>query len=124
MMLADLKEKRENRVVVTGTDPTAFREFLKYVYFLEINFEKITEDVLLQICALAHQYDVGSLVGANYNFMLDSLTVENVLARLRVAELYDFLELQADCWDFVEAETAAVIQDDSFLELPRVRSNL
>lgn len=93
-MLADLNEKQ---VVVNGTNPNVFRESLKFLYFHEINFEDITKDVLLDICALAHQYDVGSLVGAVYNYMLDFLKVENVLACLRVAEHYNFLELQTDC---------------------------
>jgi hypothetical protein len=50
--------------------------------------------------------------------MLNSLKVENILMRLRVAELHNYLELQADCWDFIKAETAAVIKHHFFLDLP------
>jgi hypothetical protein len=74
-MLADLKEKQEKWVVVNRTNPSALWEFLKFLHFPKINFEEIAEDVLLDICALAHQYNVGSLVAAVYNYMLNSLKV-------------------------------------------------
>ncbi len=120
MLLTDLKEKREKRVVIEGTDANAFRAFLSYLYLNEMKLCECTEDVLLKTCALGHLYDVGPLVSAILSYMHHSLKVENVLPRLLMAELYDFVKVQSHCWSFIEAKTNAVIQDESFLDLPKV----
>jgi hypothetical protein len=124
MLLADLRERQEKRVVVNGTDAKTFREFLSYIYFHDVKFDEFTEEALHAMFALAHQYQVEALVSAISRHMLDTLKVENVLGRLVMAELYDLCDFQSGCWSFVEAQTLAVIQDDSFFDLPKVGSRI
>lgn len=83
MLQNDMKEARESSAEVSGFDSMVVKELLRFIYYKEVEgLDKIAHDLLLA----AEYYQVEELKKLCEATIISSLTVENVLTSLILAD--------------------------------------
>eukprot|EP00112_Aurelia_sp_Birch-Aquarium-sp1_P026426 Seg937.3 transcript_id=Seg937.3/GoldUCD/mRNA.D3Y31 product="BTB/POZ domain-containing protein 2" protein_id=Seg937.3/GoldUCD/D3Y31 len=91
-----------------------FKEFLSFVYTEDLS---LSWDNLFPIAYLAKKYYIPSLTDECCKFLLDSLTVENVLKVLSQCVLVDEKEMANQCLKLVRVRIRELVRTEEFLKL-------
>lgn len=111
MFFGELKENGDVQMV--DVSDAAFKEFLQYFYLSEV---KLTEDNIASVIYLGHKYNVKKCVADCIEFLMDTLSSENVCAAMQIGILYNHHELTKICDELIIVSTEAVFKSAGFLE--------
>lgn len=104
--------KESTRVEISDASFDAFKEFIKYFYFdqMAISTENVGE-----LLYLANKYETLDLVLACSSFLLERVTVDNVVDCNSLACLFGLDQLKTKCKNIICIETYQVLKSESFL---------
>lgn len=83
MLQHNMKEAKENMMVVPDFDSTTMNEFLRFVYYNEVEDLPATAHKLVYA---AEKYQIDDLKEICIDEILSSLSVDNVLSSIEIAE--------------------------------------
>ncbi|KAK1786158.1 hypothetical protein P4O66_017872 [Electrophorus voltai] len=114
MFEVDMRERDDGTVTLSNLSPRAVRAFLDFAYLGEIEIVEENVDMLFQ---LASFLQVGVLLRACSDFLIQTLDVSNCLHLLAVAEGYGSSRLLSHATDFVMANFHMLCSSPDFLEM-------
>eukprot|EP00794_Sanderia_malayensis_P000029 gene29-619_t len=114
MLFGNLANSSE--IEINDTDPESFMEFLRYIY---CDHASLSQTNVFGILYLAKKYIIPSLGNICISYLMDNISVENVLEVLQSAWCYCEEKLERNCWCFLSRKTIDVIQSESFLDIDR-----
>ena len=79
----------------------------------------VSETTAVPLMYAAKKYLLIDLVDQCQQYLQENLTVENVCSILELSQVFDELELQSCCLEFICQHTLNVIKTDGFLQLSR-----
>lgn len=89
-----------------------FKEFLRYFYH---NSVEMTEKNVYEILFLAKEYGIDDLIDGCLSYMMNNITVDNAVAALYCASIFQLDALRDESTCFIGANTGAVLQSSAFL---------
>ena len=113
MLFGDLAECGDT-IEIKDCEPDSFAEFLRYVYCDQAN---LNPSNVLGILYLAKKYIIPFLVKECVNYLMENVTVNNLLEVLQAARCFSEGRLERHCWSILSRETWKTFQSDSFLEI-------
>ena len=113
MLYGELAENSE-MIEVKDCDPESFVEFLRFVYCDDANLNSIT---VLGVLYLAKKYIIPVLVKECILYLMENITIDNVLEVLHCARCFSEDKLERHCWSLVSRRTFQAVNSDSFLEI-------
>ncbi|KAG4077734.1 hypothetical protein HA402_011163 [Bradysia odoriphaga] len=100
-------------IVITDAGAAAFQEFLQFFYKGTV---ELTEDNAHEVLYLANKYYVHQAMCTCASFLIDRLSLKNVLRTLEMADLCDFDELQEKCEVFIGRNIEKISKSKEFLQ--------
>ena len=116
MFSHEMRENIMNQVEVTETDPDVFNEMLRYIY--TGNVEDLS-DVAFDLYELANKYDIRGLRVRCEQCLLHTLSVENVIHVLELADGHNATHLKNECIAFIDKNFDEVRKTDPFKTVKR-----
>ncbi|CAM2718263.1 unnamed protein product [Rotaria socialis] len=95
----------------------AFKILLRYIYTGQINLAKETEDTLLDLLGLVHQYGFEQLESSLSMYIQSILSLSNVCIIYDAACLYELNNLREHCALFIDSHAKEIITTNEFLAL-------
>lgn len=114
MFYGPVKEKGD--VEIDDASAVGFMEFLRFFYFNQI---KLTMANIGDVLNLGQKYDINECVNLCLRFLIENLTIDNVLEVFSLAILFEQDDLREKCEDFIEYNTEEILQTTNFLECDR-----
>ncbi|XP_078371908.1 BTB/POZ domain-containing protein 6-like [Oculina patagonica] len=114
MFYGDLAEKRES-IDITDCDSEVFLQFLRYVYYDDVNFQDVNSAI--EVWYLADKYDIPSLAKECVNFIGRTVDPLNAFDVIPHARRFYHQDLENICWEVIDYNAQEIVADDSFLEL-------
>lgn len=105
-------KENNNIVQIEDANCNAFGAFIQYLYGKETEIEQDNVEALLY---LSNKYDVNGLVSRCSSFMIQQMSIENVLSYLNAAIIYDLAVLQDRCKIFISEYTEDILELPEFL---------
>lgn len=115
MLNGSLPVEREADMSNYGITVKAFKEFLRFLYSGEVNF---TMDTIEDIINLAKMSLVDEFFAECENFLINSLTTENMFLTYKLALLYEANRLKKICEEEISWKADMVLKSSTFLEFP------
>lgn len=112
----DMAEKNTNVINILDyiCVPTDFREFLLYLYSGDVDFSKCN---VFHLYAIADKYDIQELKSVCTDYMLHTLSVENVCETFLLAKKYDEARMITEVQTFFRQNFAEIIYTASWNNL-------
>lgn len=107
------ESKDTNSVPIVDTSPMAFREFLQYFYYEEI---ELTMNNIQDVMNLGQKYDISECVSDCISLWQTNLTVDNVLLAYVTAIMYGNEQFKSECEAIISLNTADVFKSAAFLK--------
>ncbi|RWS25194.1 BTB/POZ domain-containing protein 9-like protein [Leptotrombidium deliense] len=117
LLFGGLKESRESRIELKVTSLYAFKLLLKYVYTGHMSLSTTSEDTVLDILGLSHQFGFTSLEDAISDYLQTNLNIKNVCQIYDSAVLYCLDSLALMCTTFIDRHAGDIIRHESFFNL-------
>lgn len=114
MLFGDLAETK-NTVDVKDCDPESFTEFLRFVYCDHAN---LNPNSVLGVLYLAKKYIIPVLVKQCVFYLMENITIDNVLEVLHCARCFSE-KLERHCWSLVSRKTYEIVNTEAFLDLDK-----
>ncbi|XP_055295381.1 BTB/POZ domain-containing protein 3-like [Sitodiplosis mosellana] len=111
MFYGPIKEKDD--VKITDASPAAFKVFLKFFYFDEI---ELTADNVAEVMNLGHKYDVTECLSACGKFIEDHLSNDNLWLAYGLAIFLNHEELKKMCEVTIAIDTGKLFKSPSFMD--------
>lgn len=113
MFYGSLKEEGDIKIV--DASPEAFKQFLRLFYF---NHIELTMETVAEVMYLARKYDVTECLELCSVYLANKLTVENVIAVIELAIIYDQIDLRKSCESKIRLNSREILnsQSSGFLE--------
>lgn len=110
------KWKESKSVEIPDASFEAFNEFIQYFYLdkVAINTENVGE-----ILYLADKYDIPELVSSCSSYLLEHVTLNDVIACISLACKFRFDGLKTACKQIVARNTVQVVGSEAFLKCDR-----
>lgn len=105
--------KEKHDVLIVDASPTAFREFLQFFYYDEV---EVTTENVGQVMNMGHKYDVAECFNACSRFFEYNMTDDNVCTAYGLAILFQQEKLMNICEINIAINTKAVFNSNSFLK--------
>lgn len=115
MFYGELKENGD--INITDVSEAEFMEFLQFFYLHEV---KLTERNIVGVMHLGHKYNFTKCVKVCEQFLMDTLTADNIFITLNMAILYDRCELIKFCDKFIIVNSVVVLGSAGFLDCDRL----
>ena len=120
MFTSGMKESTSEDIVIHDTPVAAFQALLVYIYHGKVDLPEATMDDVLDILAVAHRYQIDTLVTEIAEKLQSTLKNDNVLSRYELASLYNLKTLEEACMKIIVSETDKILVDESFLKASEV----
>ncbi|CAD6231432.1 GSCOCG00001404001-RA-CDS [Cotesia congregata] len=121
MFSLEMKERKEDRVSITDIDPEIFKSLLEFIYTDDVsNLEAIAEDLL----EVADRYMVDSLKARCAETLCQSLTVDNAVKLLMLAERYNVKEMLDLVSEFILTNAKSVIETPDYSVMEKSNPSL
>lgn len=114
MFYGKMQEKGNIKIIDASAD--GFKEFLKFFYFDNVN---LSMENIANVVNLGKKYQVAACLKISEQFLIDSLTDDNVCFAYGIAILYELNELKKLCETRISYNTRAVFVSASFLKCPK-----
>lgn len=108
--LADQKDDIE----LPDVEPTAFQNFLRYLYCDEIS---LAADNVLSTLYVAKKYIVPYLARACVQYLETSLSAKNACILLCQGRLFEEQDLMQQCWEVIDAQAEEALSSDGFTDI-------
>lgn len=105
--------KESTSVDITDASFDAFNVFIEYFYSEQVS---ISADNVGEILYLAHKYDIQELVLACSSFLLEHVTVDDVVSCISLSCTYGLDNLKLKCKRIIIEEADKVFESEEFLE--------
>ncbi|CAH1390251.1 unnamed protein product [Nezara viridula] len=102
LLYGGMKESQQSEIEIIGTNVNAFKSLLKYIYTGKLSLSSLKEDAILDILGLAHQYGFIQLEKAICDYLVKSITNENVFSIYDAARLYQLDIVIETCKKFID----------------------
>lgn len=110
----DMKENFQSTVEIQDIDYEVFQEVLRFVYAGKVNnIERIAENLFIA----ADKYALDELMAACATSLCDSLSVDNAVACLKFAEMYNVQDLKTTAIAFIASHATAIIHKPGFTSI-------
>ena len=122
MLYGGLKESQAdcNEIELANTGAVAFDHLLRYIYTGKINLTSFSEDILLEVLGLTHQYGFVELQSSISNYLKAVLNIRNVCLIYDIASMYQLTSLSDTCCDFMDHNASEIIKTEAFDQLSPV----
>lgn len=121
MFSLEMKERKEDKVSITDIDPEIFKSLLEFIYTDDVsNLEAIAEDLL----EVADRYMVDSLKARCAMTLCQSLTVDNAVKLLMLAERYNVKDMLDLVSDFILTNAKSVIETPDYRVMEKTNPSL
>lgn len=103
LLLTDMREKREAKIVLSDVSASGWRIFQKYLYTNAFSFPKdgdVTE--LLEVLMLSDKYDVHSLRNIVEGEVISRMTTDNIVEVLEASVKFGLFDLKEAGVDFLK----------------------
>ncbi|XP_055317509.1 BTB/POZ domain-containing protein 2-like isoform X2 [Sitodiplosis mosellana] len=104
-------EKEEAKIV--DASPSAFKEFLQFIYLGRV---KVTTANVAQVMNMGKKYDILACLDACQDFLLNTLTNENMCMGYGLAILLEDERLMEFCENKIKCNTNEILSSSSFLD--------
>lgn len=122
MFQHDMTEKQTSVASITDSDPGSFPEFLEYLYTGRL--EGVTFESAFHLFTTADKYDVQKLKRFCVQYMMSSVTAENVCDIAVLADRHDEDELLASAQEFFNKNAAQTFKTEQWTLLMKENSFL
>lgn len=112
------KEDKEIQMLDVSAD--AFKNFLKFFYFNQVDVECVTMGNVSDMMALANEYGVNECMNICSAFLTTSLNKKNVCFVLDLALLFNRDKLILLCEEEINRNSYIVLQSDDFLKCSKL----
>jgi hypothetical protein len=102
-----------DEVEIVDASPAEFREFLQFFYLEEVN---VTMPNAIKVMYLADKYNVPECLSVCKQFLLKTLTSDNICLGYELAILLDDKELTKFCEESISRNAIDVLTSSNFLE--------
>lgn len=116
MFSDQVKKGLPNVVILKETNPDDFKELLDYIYTGKV--ENLNEAVF-GLYDLANKYDVSDLRKICEDHLNNSLSVDNVINVLQLADRQNSVKLKNECMEFIDRHFDSVQMTEPFKALNR-----
>lgn len=115
MLCSDMKEIKESAMEVSDLDFTTMKEVLRFIYCNEVeNLDEIASDLIYA----AEKYDLDGLKKICIDSMIKTLSVENVIQALVIAEcVSESRKLFEKCLDLIKSNYQVIIKTKQWKEM-------
>ena len=120
MLFGGMKESKQDRIELKDTKLEAFKHLLKYIYTGHMSLGNLSEELILDVLGLAHQYGFDNLQTAISGYLRAVLSISNVCLIYDTAALYNLSDLIVSCALFMDRNATEIISHDSFHNLSAV----
>lgn len=110
----------DNRVQMADIDPSILEAILNFLYTGEIAAVSMMAEKLLSV---AEEYELENLRLACEQELSRSITVENVLSMLVLADTHRARYLKATCLDFVVANSSSLLKSEEWDQLKKSKQH-
>lgn len=100
-------------VPITDATAVGFNEFMQFFYKNKV---KLTEENVHDVLWLANKYDVDKAITIATRFLVDRLSVKNVLSSFKIAVYCELDELQDICEKYIGINIEKVFKTKEFLQ--------
>lgn len=115
MLSNQMSEAQTSEIFVVDFDAAVIDAFVLYLYqdyvphmSMELHAGPLFE--------MARKYEVRGLESLCVAYMIDSITLYNVMDTLELAELHDCAEMRFECLHFIKRRSCTLAQLDSFIQ--------
>ncbi|CAF2085115.1 unnamed protein product [Rotaria magnacalcarata] len=119
LLYGGLRESQHDNhtIEIKECKAAAFKILLRYIYTGQINLGKETEDTLLDLLGLVHQYGFEQLENSLSMYIQSILSLNNVCIIYDTACLYELNNLREHCALFIDSHGSEIITTNEFLAL-------
>ncbi|CAF4423282.1 unnamed protein product [Rotaria socialis] len=119
LLYGGLRESQHDNhaIEIKECKAAAFKILLRYIYTGQINLAKETEDTLLDLLGLVHQYGFEQLESSLSMYIQSILSLSNVCIIYDAACLYELNNLREHCALFIDSHAKEIITTNEFLAL-------
>jgi len=121
MLKNEMKEATTNRVEINDITPDIFEALLRFIYTDHVDLTKIDTKNLL---AAANKYLLPLLKFQCQHFLSQSISVENCVELLALADLHNAVYLKKSAMNFIRLHRAEIIQSEGWKNLKECRPDL
>ena len=114
MFLVEMKERYEETIEIKDFDGKAITNVLEYIYTGNIT---IASENVMKLLSAANYLQLQEVVDACFDFLKDSISIENWSKTFFALQLYQNDSLMRQIHDFVGTNLKQVIQTDDFKKL-------
>lgn len=111
MFSHQMKENITNVVVVEETDPDIFKEMLSFIYTGEVDN---LETMACGLYELANRYDISNLKLLCEEFLEGSLSSNNVIPILELADCHNSMNLKKKCIEYMDDNFEKIGKTEAF----------
>ncbi|KAG7325373.1 hypothetical protein KOW79_011689 [Hemibagrus wyckioides] len=115
MFMSGLSESKQSHVHLRNVDPITLQTIIAYAYTGNLEITPSTVELLYETACFLQ---VDGVVCACRDFLLRSLSVENCVRILSLADAFGCAELKRSAQRVVELNFRHVCRDEAFLQLP------
>lgn len=115
MFYGPLKEEGKE-ISIVDVSEEAFKEFLQFFY---LDKPKLSMTNIAEVMYLGNKYDVVRCIEACKDFLMQSLTIDEICLGYELALRYECKELQVFCESAIRRDTNAILSSSSFLSNER-----
>ncbi|XP_058836298.1 BTB/POZ domain-containing protein 2-like [Topomyia yanbarensis] len=116
MFTGGFKEASASEITLDDTDPTIFLEILRFIYSRTMN---LTPENIHKICVLCEKYMLADGLEYASEFVVKSVTKQNVLKVLQQNRRFKFGNVDARCVDFIAENPMFYFQHEDINLLDR-----
>ncbi|CAF3473058.1 unnamed protein product [Rotaria socialis] len=119
LLYGGLRESQHDNhaIEIKECKAAVFKILLRYIYTGQINLAKETEDTLLDLLGLVHQYGFEQLENSLSMYIQSILSLNNVCIIYDAACLYELNNLREHCALFIDSHAKEIITTNEFLAL-------
>lgn len=107
--------ERQSHIELPDFNPSAFRNFLRFVYLEEI---EIDGENVMELLYIIQKYQVKKLLNEIKKFFVREINVNNCLILWSQSRFFNEPELVSICIDFIDTNASDVLLLESSLKLP------
>lgn len=123
MLNLDMLEKNTGRIEIKDIELSVFKSLLSFLYRGQID-SNLDVDELIQLSLAADKYSVKNLASHCGYYISLSLSTENVVEALKIADLLKEKILKKDCMRFIIENKTEVVKTESYKDMVKSRSDL
>jgi len=116
MFTHNFKESLTNRVSISGLEPAAVLEMLRFIYEGRVFNLQVVDRSLLEA---ADMYNIGELRALCEKSICENMTVDNVSSMLMFAQTRCSVKIKSKCVEFITKNVRAVTNTEGWKDLVR-----